>query len=165
MRQRQVVVMKVNKSRSRLLNGSRTVILAAFFAYCFLQLEQSIALAVIDAPGSNLKFGGGGDVVSEDLLTDRLFIFSIMVLVFGIAALLSLILLLRGAGDTKEEVIRIYTIVLIIIGTMLLISGGFTGYYIAPALGLFGTIVGYLLGRSDRLTPTSRKSGGETSHD
>jgi hypothetical protein len=42
---------------------------------------------------------------------------------------------------------RAFAITLIIIGTMVLICAGYSNDQIAPAMGLFGTVAGYLLGR------------------
>jgi small-conductance mechanosensitive channel len=42
---------------------------------------------------------------------------------------------------------RAMTILFVIIATMVLITAGYNNEQIAPAFGLFGTIVGYILGR------------------
>ena len=59
-------------------------------------------------------------------------------------------MLLRGVVKQRTEVIsRTYTITLIIVGTMFLITAGFDSEQTSPAMALFGTIAGYLLGRID----------------
>ncbi len=69
------------------------------------------------------------------------------VLIFGLVVLLAEFLLLRKAKITAEEALRVYAVSLIIIGTLFAITAGFDSNQIAPAMGLFGTIAGYLLGR------------------
>jgi membrane associated rhomboid family serine protease len=62
-------------------------------------------------------------------------------------------MLLRGVVKQRTEVIsRTYTITLIIVGTMFLITAGYNSDQISPAMALFGTIAGYLLGRIDQQT-------------
>lgn len=80
---------------------------------------------------------------------------SIFILIFGTLTILIEYFLLRSVVKEKtEEIARTFTVTLIIIGTLLLISAGYTSAQISPALGLFGTIAGYLLGRSDQKSKT-----------
>ncbi len=44
-------------------------------------------------------------------------------------------------------IVKFVTITLIIISTLFLITAGYSNNQIAPAVGLLGTIAGYLLGR------------------
>jgi hypothetical protein len=46
-------------------------------------------------------------------------------------------------------------VVTVIIGTLLLVTVGYNNEQIAPAFGLFGTIVGYLLGRLTQTQPST----------
>jgi small-conductance mechanosensitive channel len=46
-----------------------------------------------------------------------------------------------------DSATRAMTILFVIIATMVLITAGYNNEQIAPAFGLFGTIVGYILGR------------------
>jgi glycerol uptake facilitator-like aquaporin len=46
-----------------------------------------------------------------------------------------------------EDITRPIVVVTIIIGTLILVTAGYSNEQIAPAFGLFGTIVGYILGR------------------
>jgi UPF0716 family protein affecting phage T7 exclusion len=105
--------------------------------------------------------GANGSVVPVSLQTDKEFLLSVIILLFGTATIYLFYRLLHGLNSSKEEATRMYTVVLIVIGTLLLISAGFSSQQIAPALGLFGTIAGYLLGRADRLTTSTVKSNEE----
>ena len=65
----------------------------------------------------------------------------------GVVVIIGLTIFLRTKDATPDDLIRGYTITLIITGTMVLICAGYSNDQIAPAMGLFGTIAGYLLGR------------------
>jgi uncharacterized membrane protein YfcA len=65
----------------------------------------------------------------------------------GVLIILVMALVLRSKNASPDDTTRAFSITLIIIGTMVLISAGYSNDQIAPAMGLFGTIAGYLLGR------------------
>jgi hypothetical protein len=54
------------------------------------------------------------------------------------------------------------TILFVIMATMVLITAGYNNEQIAPAFGLFGTIVGYILGRGEKASekPSGREMNG-----
>jgi hypothetical protein len=52
--------------------------------------------------------------------------------------------------EELEHATRAMTILFVIIATMVLITAGYNNEQIAPAFGLFGTIVGYILGRGEK---------------
>jgi hypothetical protein len=80
--------------------------------------------------------------------TWRELVLSLSILVFGLATLLIQYLLLRNVtAHRTEEVAKTFIVTLIILGTLLLLASGFEDRTISPALGLFGTIAGYLLGK------------------
>lgn len=72
---------------------------------------------------------------------------SILVLVFGCIVLIIEYLQLRAIRVTAEDSLRIYAVTLIIVATLFSITAGFDAVQVAPAMGLFGTIAGYLLGK------------------
>lgn len=74
---------------------------------------------------------------------------SLAVLTFGVIILfLEFFLLVKFSSQVNAQNILIFfTVTLIVVGTLFLISAGISPQQISPALGLFGTIVGYLLGR------------------
>lgn len=76
---------------------------------------------------------------------------SIAVLGFGIVVLLIQFVTLHSVTQSNPElVIRAYAVTLIVVCTLFLVSAGLSTNQIAPAIGLFGTIAGYLLGRAGR---------------
>lgn len=85
-------------------------------------------------------------------LTRLEFILSISVLVFGLVILLLQVYLIKTRKISSEDIIKFVTITLIIISTLFLITAGYSNDQIAPAVGLLGTIAGYLLGRIQHTT-------------
>jgi len=76
---------------------------------------------------------------------------TVLILAFGIIIVLIEYLLLRSRqADKVDDLGKYLVITIIIIGTLALMVGSIDNNQTAPAVGLFGTIAGYLLGRSDR---------------
>ena len=81
--------------------------------------------------------------------SSREFILTILVSALGLIALAMEFLMLKRLPQLKaEDVLRVFAVTLILIGTLFFIVAGFDSNQIAPAMGLFGTVAGYLLGRS-----------------
>lgn len=72
---------------------------------------------------------------------------SLYVLAFGILVILLEIYLIRNKNLSSEDTIKFIIITIIIVSTLFLITAGYSNDQIAPAVGLLGTIAGYLLGR------------------
>lgn len=84
------------------------------------------------------------------VLSSLEFWLSILVLIFGCIVLTLEYMQLRNINVTAEESLRIYAVTLIIIATLFSITAGFDAIQVAPAMGLFGTIAGYLLGKGTK---------------
>jgi hypothetical protein len=72
---------------------------------------------------------------------------TLAIIALGVLVILAMSFVLRAKSASADDAIRAYSITLIIIGTMVLICAGYSNDQIAPAMGLFGTVAGYLLGR------------------
>lgn len=72
---------------------------------------------------------------------------SLCILGFGILLILLEIYLVRNKNISSEDTIKFVIITIIIVSTLFLITAGYSNDQIAPAVGLLGTIAGYLLGR------------------
>lgn len=87
------------------------------------------------------------------------FIISCLILIFAVSVI-GLFVVLFWTGKIRQELIYKMTILsLIIFSTLFLISTGYSNDQIAPAIGLMGTIAGYLLGKSYS-TDESKNSNG-----
>lgn len=78
---------------------------------------------------------------------------SLYILGFGILLILLEIYIVRLKNISSEETIKLVVITIIIVSTLFLITAGYSNDQIAPAVGLLGTIAGYLLGR---INPSNR---------
>lgn len=74
---------------------------------------------------------------------------ALTVLAFGIIVIVVSAIVLRSKAAAPELVLRCFIITMIVSGTLFLICAGYTNDQIAPAIGLFGTIAGYLLGKAE----------------
>jgi uncharacterized protein YjeT (DUF2065 family) len=107
----------------------------------------------------------GGAQNESDLwryITSYEFALAVLVLLFGVLVILSASMTLKGKSVTPEQALRFYGVIVILIGTILLIVAGLSNNQIAPAVGLFGTLAGYLLGKnqsSETGAQTGSKSG------
>jgi uncharacterized BrkB/YihY/UPF0761 family membrane protein len=72
---------------------------------------------------------------------------ALVVVGLGVLVIIALTFALRFKEGSADDAIRAYAVTLIIIGTLVLICAGYSNDQIAPAMGLFGTVAGYLLGR------------------
>jgi hypothetical protein len=75
------------------------------------------------------------------------FTLSMAVLVFAVILVLIELYIIKIRRLNGEDAIKFITITLIIMATLFLITAGYSNDQIAPAVGLLGTIAGYLLGK------------------
>lgn len=104
------------------------------------------------APADAQALAGGLSLHSMGELRLTLLIF-----VFGLIALAVFYLILRH-NKSNPFVLRMYVIIILIFGTLLIVSSAYTTAQIAPVVGFFGTIAGYLLGRTDRAQSAGSRS-------
>lgn len=125
--------------------------------------QRNITTTANDLPAASQNFSKPSDTDSSTLkspdslpddykhgrsfLTDFEYGLTLVILLFGALVLLAEYLLLREAKKSSYELLQLFAVNLIITGTLVLISAGYSAEQIAPAMGLFGTIAGYLLGR------------------
>ena len=81
-------------------------------------------------------------------LTNKEFYLSIFLVITLWLVLAIEIWAIRSLNIGPEHAIKLLIISMVIMGALLLIMGGYDDQLIAPAFGLFGTIAGYVLGRS-----------------
>lgn len=84
-----------------------------------------------------------------DLFTSGEFRLTAIIFIFGLIALGIFYFLVRHERATPY-VMRIYVVIILVFGTLLIVSSAYSTAQISPIVGFFGTIAGYLLGRSDR---------------
>jgi hypothetical protein len=105
-----------------------------------------------------------GPEIHSDLwryLTSYEFALAVLVLLFGVLVVVSASVTLRGRNVTPDQALRFYGVIVILVGTILLIVAGLNNNQIAPAVGLFGTLAGYLLGKTQTTEPKQGTRAGE----
>jgi len=123
------------------------LILTFLIALSFTTLQitaQDTANSVLSNPPPE-PADGGSKIIAP--LSRFEFTLSITVLAFGLVIILLEIFLIKSKRISSEDTIKFIIITLIITSTLFLITAGYSNDQIAPAVGLLGTIAGYLLGR------------------
>jgi hypothetical protein len=123
------------------------------------EASNSVPTNTTEPEGDDTSDGGAGAVKAKHFLSDFEFWLSFEILLFGLGVIVVEFMLLRHAKLTAEEALRVYAVTLIIVGTLFAITAGFGSTQIAPAMGLFGTIAGYLLGK--RTSESVKQDKGE----
>ncbi|MBX2992991.1 MAG: hypothetical protein KF749_17710 [Bacteroidetes bacterium] len=134
--------------------------------------RQSPTKTVTEQASSVLKDTGtissGGEIVSPptskqvparegpDPMSSFEFWLSVMVLGFTLIMMIGQVWLIRSKLLNPDMSYRGVLVTIIIGATLFLITAGYSNDQIAPAMGLFGTIAGYLLGRT---TASKEKEG------
>jgi hypothetical protein len=126
--------------------------IASLAVAIFLMAGSSVSALAQDIPEApvvdNPPAPGG---FFADQLIPFQFWLAVVILVFGlILSVLTIRFLASTVARKTEEAIRALVVLWVIIGTLTLIAAGYSDQQIAPAFGLFGTIVGYILGKADR---------------
>jgi hypothetical protein len=89
---------------------------------------------------------------------------TILVTAFGIFGLIFVAWVFRSAVATDtEKIVRLVIVVIVVCASLILIAGGYSTNQTAPAFGLFGSIIGYILGSANRQTPGNTPADGGTS--
>jgi hypothetical protein len=87
---------------------------------------------------------------------------TILVTAFGIFGLIFVAVVFRSTvGADTEKIVRLVIVVIVVCASLILIAGGYSTNQTAPAFGLFGSIIGYILG-SSRQTPGTPPTNGDT---
>lgn len=90
------------------------------------------------------------------ILSQRELLLSGIAMLFGFVVLLIEYRLLRSVGADGDQVLKVVVVTIILVATMFIITAGYSSDQIAPAIGLFGTIAGYVLGRTTAGTKGDR---------
>lgn len=80
------------------------------------------------------------------LMTDKELLLAIVVVLLGVIAIVVQHVSLRKTNADASEYTKATVLALVIVGTLITVVAGFSAEDIAPAMGLFGTIAGYVIG-------------------
>jgi hypothetical protein len=99
----------------------------------------------------------GGNLITALGRSSYEFWLTCIICTVGIAIIGLLIYSITRHTESKpEDISRPVIVVTVIISTLILVTAGYSNEQIAPAFGLFGTIIGYILGRLS--SPSSSSS-------
>ncbi len=74
---------------------------------------------------------------------------TLVIFLFALVAIGFFYILIRTERATPF-LLRIYVIIILVFSSLLIVSSSYSTHQIAPVIGFFGTVAGYLLGRSER---------------
>ncbi len=115
--------------------------------YCLIVIlifsEFSLYAQHVNPPPKEDNQGSGNHFITA--LESNL---SMLVLAFGIITIFLEVYLIKTNKIDSNNAIKFIIVTLIITGTLFLITAGYDTQ-ISPALGLLGTIAGYLLGKTE----------------
>jgi hypothetical protein len=114
---------------------------------CLLTIITSVAAAQGEPPReAAIGSGDFGFFSSSQLLL------TIAVFTFGLAVIIIQFLVIMRHKElfSSENILAVFTVPLIIVGTLIIVTVGFSANTLTPIMGFFGTVVGYLLGNRDR---------------
>lgn len=90
----------------------------------------------------------GGNLTNAFGRTSYEFWLTCLICFVGIIIIVLLIYSITRYTEAKpEDISRPVIVVTVIVSALILVTAGYSNEQIAPAFGLFGTIVGYILGR------------------
>ncbi len=124
-------------------------------AFLFALLQTSSAQDL--PPVTTLQNPGAGGNLARFFTAKTPYEFWLTCLIgfLGLVIIGALVFALRRVDNTRpEDITRPVIVLTVIIGTLILVTVGYTNEQIAPAFGLFGTIVGYMLGRLSQPRPS-----------
>jgi hypothetical protein len=79
---------------------------------------------------------------------------TVLIIAFGLTVLALYIYAIRNIQNRRpEDVSRALIVITVITSSLVLIIAGYSNEQIAPAFGLFGTVIGYMLGRMSNAAP------------
>ena len=101
----------------------------------------------------------GGNLLSALGRSGYEFWLTCIISIVGISIIVLLIYsITRHTKPRPEDISRPVIVVTVILSTLILVTAGYSNEQIAPAFGLFGTIIGYILGRLSSPASASTQS-------
>jgi hypothetical protein len=136
------------------------IVFFTFFNVCLLgQNNDSVKGAI---PDSTVSQGLNNEPPKPDEnavyeegkipMTGTEYKLAVTVLIFGLIVIILEFLLIRKQRIHSDDIIKFIIVTLVLIGVLFFVAAGYSNNQIAPAVGLFGTVTGYLLGRIQNST-------------
>ena len=135
-------------------SGLYNILLATSFLFwsSFADAQENLPSATVlqnPSTGANLTKFFSGKTPYEFWLACLIGLLGLSIVV------MTMVTLSRVQNIKPEDIARPIIILSVITGTLILVTVGYSNDQIAPAFGLFGTIIGYMLGRLSPSAPPS----------
>jgi hypothetical protein len=98
--------------------------------------------------------------IPKNYVADNIYNLVIYILLFGMITLIIQSTLLWRANGNADDILKNITITLVITLGICALTIGYDQAQISPIIGLFGTIIGFLLGRRDTLPAANVPTDG-----
>jgi uncharacterized membrane protein YfcA len=123
--------------------------LATFYAAWLGSTASAQQVADHPPPPPTPNPGSGGNLFEFFTgKTPHEFWLTVIIIMFGLTVLFLLLWALRSTPERRpEDISRALIVITVITSSLILITAGYSNEQVAPAFGIFGTIVGYMLGR------------------
>jgi len=150
-----------------LLSALASLLIAGFGAYAHLRyiVELAAVIGLVGIGQTIAVIGGGIDLSVSAVITVTAIILPLVTFdsdPTGLGAIALALLVAAGIGAVNglgigylglPPLIMTLAMATILQGLLILIAGGYSTDQTAPAFGLFGSIIGYILGSANRGTP------------
>jgi hypothetical protein len=123
---------------------------ALVLLHCVQSAVPALAQQVPAPPANPLPSPGSAGNLAEFIFKKSPYEFwlTCLIIAFGLTVLGLYIFAVRDIKNRRpEDVSRALIVITVITGSLILITAGYSNEQIAPAFGLFGTVIGYMLGR------------------
>jgi hypothetical protein len=137
------------------LNKCRLIALAVLVPG-LTPVDTALAQQLPSPPANPLPNPGAGGNLIDFIFKKSPYEFwlTCLIIAFGLTVLALYIYAIRNIRDRRpEDVSRALIVITVITGSLVLITAGYSNEQIAPAFGLFGTVIGYMLGRMSQAAP------------
>ncbi|TGQ04490.1 hypothetical protein [Mesorhizobium sp. M2E.F.Ca.ET.219.01.1.1] len=85
---------------------------------------------------------------------------TLIIIAFGLSVILILLWHFRRTNrSSTEDFTRSVVVIMVVTAALILVTAGYSNEQIAPAFGLFGTIIGYTLGRLSKRDDSADPEG------
>ena len=124
------------------------ILILSFFSSSFGQTDSSVAKSLSDTIFAETT-DPGQDEGSYYVLTPKEFWLSVALLSILFLVILVEVWLIKFRKISEELSIKLILVSIVLFGALFLITSGYDDQQVAPVFALFGTICGYLLGKSN----------------
>lgn len=110
-----------------------------------MQTQNQLLLPPDASPATSITATAPEPFTIGSFLTQKELVLSVVEVVFGVVVTLVILRIVAKNYVGMDQGVRGVLVLTIVVSTLVLITSGYSAEAIAPAMGLLGTIAGYLL--------------------